>query len=343
MPERDIVVIGGSAGALFAAKEIVRRLPPDFSAAIFLVIHVPPHGTSVIPTILSRIGTLPAYHASEGQLIKKSAICVAPPDRHLLIYSDRVYLGNGPKENNSRPAVDPLFRSAALSFGARTVGVLLSGSLDDGTAGLAALKRVGGLAMVQDPSEAEHSGMPESAIQHVEIDFVGTAAEIAEKLKDIVGSPSCPAVGVAQAFHEKLRKEIDVARFDPNGPQPDENSIGAPSKFACPDCGGALWEISEGSVLTFRCRVGHAYGAETLAAKQSDALEEALWVALRAIEESRDLSLKVAQRSENRGNTLVAERFRSQAEKSESNAQVIRSILANGIRNRNEKDAEKED
>jgi two-component system chemotaxis response regulator CheB len=184
--KRDIIVIGGSAGALAVVSKIVAQLPHDLPASIFIVLHISPARESFLPSILTRAGSMPAFQPSDQQQIEYGRIYIAPPDQHLILENRHIRLVHGPKENRARPAIDPLFRSAAANYGRRAIGVLLSGTLDDGTAGLRAIKQAGGITVVQDPAEALYPSMPESAIYKNSIDHILKAGEIAQLLQQLV-------------------------------------------------------------------------------------------------------------------------------------------------------------
>ena len=319
----DIIVIGASAGGVEALSQLVRHLPPDLPAAVFVVLHVSPHSPSMLPKILSRVGKLPAVHPQDGAAIQHGQIYVAPPDNHLLIKRGHIHLARGPKENSHRPAVDPLFRTAARAYGRRVVGVILSGSLDDGTAGMIAIKRLGGKAITQDPEEALYVGMPRSVIEHVEVDYILPIAEIAAVLVDLAYKP---VEEKDMPVPENIEGESEIAELEMAALNSTDHP-GKPSGFACPDCGGALWELKHGKLIRFRCRVGHAYSVDTLLAEQSEVMEMALWNALRALEESAALAKRLADNAQKRNHGLTAERFKEQAQEAEQNAAVIRQVL----------------
>lgn len=326
MAKRDIVVIGASAGGVEALKEFTARLPSDFPGAVFVVLHVPSHGTSVLPRILSRSGPLPAIHPQDGQIIHHGQIYVGPPDYHLLLKRGYVTLAHGPRENGHRPAIDPLFRAAARTYGARVIGVVLSGVLDDGTAGLLAIKSRGGIAVVQDPGDALYSGMPRSAIENVDVDHVVPIIALAELLTQLVQED---VTEEERPVSEEMENEVDILEL--NKPTlEDENKFGIPSVFACPECGGTLWEVEEGDLIRFRCRVGHAYSAQSLLAHQEEGLEEAFWIALRALEESASLSQRLAERARSRGHATSAVRFEEQERDARARADIIRKVLLDG-------------
>jgi two-component system, chemotaxis family, protein-glutamate methylesterase/glutaminase len=323
MAGHDIIVIGASAGGVEALSQLVRGLPGDLAAAVFVVLHVPAHGTSVLPSILSRNGPLPARHPDDGEPIEHGKIYVAPPDSHLLIRRGQVRLSRGPRENGHRPSVDPLFRTAARSYGRRVVGVVLSGSLDDGTAGLSAVKQRGGKAIVQDPDDALYPGMPRSALESVDVDHRLPVSQIAPIL---VGLADEPVEEGAEPVPDDMDIESEMAAFELDALQNDQRP-GTPSAFACPDCAGVLWELQDGELIRFRCRVGHAWTANSLLAQQSEGIETALWTALRALEERAALSNRIAERMHRRGNDRTALRFEEQAHEARQRAAILREVL----------------
>jgi two-component system chemotaxis response regulator CheB len=323
---RDIIVIGASAGGVEALSQLAACLPADLPAAIFVVLHVPAHSPSLLPTILNRTGPLPASHASDNEAIRKGRIYVAPPDQHLLLDDGCIRLKRGPRENGHRPAVDPMFRTAARSYGPRVVGVVLSGTLDDGTAGLAAIKQSGGLAVVQDPAEALYAGMPRSALEVVPVDHSLPLAQIAGLINRLAREPFPEPAGDDPA-PERIETEGQIAAFDMDAIEDDDNRPGEPSVFACPDCGGTLWELHDGDLTRFRCRVGHAWSANGLLAEQSEGIETALWTALRALEERAALCRRIAERMHERGLIASAERFAAQEANSRRRADVLRQVL----------------
>jgi two-component system, chemotaxis family, protein-glutamate methylesterase/glutaminase len=328
MANRDIVVIGGSAGSIEAASEIVRELPEDFPAALFVVVHFPGNVTSTLPKILARAGVLPASHARDGEAIEPGRVYVARPNCHLVLEHGRVRLTSGPKENGSRPAIDPLFRSAAHHYGRRVVGVVLSGNLNDGTAGLMAIKRRGGIAVVQSLDSALYPGMPGSAMDHVAVDHVAAPDEIATFLDTMVRR-TVPEREVTLVSPDRDETAGSLAD-DLIGLEDRRQQPGIPSTMSCPECHGVLWEVGDGELVKFRCRVGHAYTDEALLAHQADQLEAALWTALRALEEHAALSRRLSTRASGRGHARSAAVFTEHAVDAEHHASLIRTVLARG-------------
>lgn len=271
---RRIIVIGASAGGVEGLRALVRDLPADLPAPIAVVLHV---GTqSILPELLASVGPLPARHAQNGEALRPGTIYVAPPGRHLLVHDGHLMLRRGARENLARPAIDPLFRSAAASFGGGTVGVVLTGALNDGTAGLAAIKRCGGTAIVQDPREADFPEMPLSALRHVAVDaclpLAGIAAELARRAAEPPGpTPEIPM---------DVRLEAAIAAQE-HATMSTEDKLGTPSPFTCPECQGPLWEIADPVMLRFRCHVGHAFTADAMLEAQAGEAEAILWKLLR--------------------------------------------------------------
>lgn len=325
MVGHDIIVVGASAGGVEALTKLVRDLPASLPAAIFIVLHLPTTAMSAMPQILHRAGVLKVAEPKDKQVIEYGYIYVAPPNYHLLVKRGYIRLSQGPKENSHRPAVDPLFRTAARAYGRRVVGVILSGTLDDGSAGLVAVKSRGGVAVVQHPEDALFSGMPQNAIQHVEnVDYVVPLSEIAGVLVQLAGE--AVSGGQDEPVSEEIEMECDAAEFDMQIIGSDENP-GVPSNLACPTCGGTLWEQNNGNLLRFRCRVGHAWSEDSLQAEQAEALEEALWTALRALEESASLSRRMAKRARERNQERMALNYETQAQETHERATLIRDVL----------------
>jgi two-component system, chemotaxis family, protein-glutamate methylesterase/glutaminase len=322
MPDHDIVVVGASAGGVEALVGLAASLPADLPAAVFVVLHVPSTGASALPGILSRHGQLPASHVKDGEPIEHGRIYVAPPDHHLLVRTGHVHLARGPRENGHRPAVDPLFRSAAHEYAARVVGMVLSGALDDGTAGLVAIKSRGGVAVVQDPEDALYPGMPGNALEHVDVDHVLPAVAMGALLARLAVEPASEPPGPAPT---DMRVEVEVEGFSLEAME--GGHPGEPSGFSCPDCNGVLWGIDDGGLQRFRCRVGHAWSPESLLTRQSESLEAALWIALRSLEERAALARRLAEPARRRGHRITASRFEEQAIEVQQAARVVRDLL----------------
>lgn len=328
MVGHDIIVVGTSSGGVEALRELVGDLPADLPAAVFIVVHMPEGVTSVLPKVLNRAGPLEAVHPGNGEPIKRGHIYVAPPGFHLLIERERVWLGHGPRENRHRPAVDPLFRTAALAYGPRVVGVILTGARDDGSAGLLAVKRRGGVAVVQDPDEALFSGMPESALRYVEVDHCLSLSEIAPLLARITREEAKDEG--AYPVPDNMEIESKVAGLDPSVIASDKRP-GELSAFTCPECSGPLYEIQDGQLVRFRCRVGHAYTADSMLEEKTEALENALYVALNTLEESAAMAERLAVRSREQRHEYAARRFEERVREARRQAAVIRRVLTEGM------------
>lgn len=325
MARRDIIVLGTSAGGIEALQVVARGLPEGLPAAVFVVQHIAPTADGALPAILSRAGPLPARFAVNGEPIRRGRIYVAPPDLHMLIHRDVVHVTHGPRENRVRPAIDPLFRSAAYAHGPRVVGVILTGLLDDGSAGLVAIKERGGVAVVQDPETAMFPSMPRNALENVPVDMRLALEDIPQALADLVDGPA--GEGANPSDSDDMGKEIAEAQLDP-ALMSNSQHPGRPSSFSCPDCQGVLYELSEGGMLRYRCRVGHAYSPDSLRASQDEALENALWSALRALEEKIDLARRLERRAQDRSLPIAAARFAARATEAEEHAEKIRRVLA---------------
>lgn len=319
---RDIVVIGGSAGALEPLRIIVERLRADLPAAIFVVQHLAAGRRSGLPGLVGRWGPLAAVEAKEGAPLRYGLIQIAPPDEHLLLESNKVRLGRGPLENRVRPAIDPLFRSAAAHHDGRVVAVLLSGYLTDGTAGLEAVQRCGGLTIVQDPKDALVDEMPSFACSHLDADYVADARQIADLLNDVIGQP------VRRIAEVPLGIRMEAAMAAGEGLSiANEDRLGAPSPFACPDCSGNLWEVRDGRVLRFRCHTGHAYSGRELQQAQDEQLDRALWSALRVLRERAVMLRRMADDARERNRSMSIESFVSSARQVEEEAAVLERFI----------------
>ena len=326
MPHRDIIVIGASAGGVEALGRLVQTLPGDLPAALFVVIHIPSYATSLLPEILSRQGKLPASQARDGEPIEKSHIYVAPPDFHMLLRSGQIQLVRGPRENHSRPAIDPLFRSAARAYGRHVIGVVLTGQLYDGSAGLLAVRNAGGLAVVQDPADAPAEAMPQTALSIAGADYVLPLAQIGQTLVALVNeSPN----GGNSAMAEPEEKTAEHVHRD-MAAQMNGQRAGELAVMTCPECGGALWQMADDKLVRFRCHIGHAYYAENLLAEQAEALEAALWTAVRIFKEKAVLAGQLAAQAQAKGQASAADRYADQAKLSERYSEVIQHYILDG-------------
>ncbi|HVV09892.1 chemotaxis protein CheB [Amycolatopsis sp.] len=290
---RDLVVVGASAGGVEALRDFVGGLPTGFAASVLVVLHLPASAASALPHILRRCGSLPVQSARNQEPLRHGFVHVAPPDRHLLVSGEHMELSSGPAENGYRPAIDALFRSAARTRGPRVIGVVLSGLLDDGVAGLAAIKSRGGVAFVQDPEDALYRGMPENVLSRMPVDHVLPAAAMGEALAEYV----CEAVDE----HHEL------------------------PELPCPSCAGTLSPRDD--EIDYRCDDGHVWTAQTLLERRSRDVEDALWAALRALEEKRDLAQRMTAEAQQHGFGLVAERYEQHHDDATHAAMVLRRFL----------------
>jgi two-component system chemotaxis response regulator CheB len=311
-----MVVVGGSAGGVEALLGLVAGLPSDLAAAVLIVMHIGADTPTALPRVLRRTGTLPVDVAADGMAIQPGRIYLAPADRHLLVDDGCLRVMLGPRENGFRPAVDPLFRSAAKTYGPRAVGVILSGGLDDGTLGLQEIKRQGGLAVVQQPEDAQVSAMPSSAIRHVKVDHVIPAGEMGSLIARLTGGNSARAN--RRRLHAKGHRAAErSAKLEPE----------RPSGIACPECGGVLREEHEGDIESFRCHVGHGFTTDALNSEHTRRVEAALWTALRSLEESVELRRRLAESARTRRLDAIASGFDRVRRDAERRADVIRRVL----------------
>lgn len=333
MKKKDIVVIGASAGGIEALSEIVASLPPKFPASVFVVIHVPEDATSALPKILSRRGNLQAKHPKDGETFRTGQIYVAPPNCHMMLDSRRIRLVRGPREHGVRPAVDPLFRSAGISLKSRVIAVVLSGNLDDGTSGLEIIKANGGMCLAQNPDEALYTGMIKSAIDSGCVDEVVPVAKIGARLVELANEPAVAEEEPMAEEEDKIEeaeKEVAIDELDFAQLHSDDQP-GIVSAFVCPECSGTLWEITGGETLRFRCRVGHAYAIDSLLASQQDAIENAFWVALRALEERGALMRRLLRRAQESGHKVGIQRYNEESKTIAQRAKTLRDIILSGI------------
>lgn len=313
-----VILIGASAGGVEAITSLVRALPADLDAPILIVVHMPRGGSSRLAEVVGRAGPLPAVQARDDEPLRSGRIYVAPPDRHLTVSADRIHLLDGPLENRFRPSIDQLFRSAARALRGRAVGVILSGTLDDGVAGLAAIREAGGVALVQDPVDAICGGLPEAALAAMTPDQIGTTHELARAIAELAASP-VETEAAAGSAADSPREHALLA--DPMA-LPAEGA-----DISCPDCGGALQSIDVQALIRYRCRVGHVYSPESLLDGKAQDLEAALWTAARTLEETATISGKLADRSRRAGASSAARRFEARQADAARRADVVRQAI----------------
>lgn len=324
MPTPNIIVIGASSGGIEALRTLVAGLPVDFPATVFVTLHIGANSPGVLHLILQRSGPLPAVMAEDKETFRPGRIYVAPPDHHMLVEPDHICLSRGPKENRFRPAIDPLFRSAAGAYGPRVIGVILSGNLDDGTAGLWAIKRMGGITVVQDPHDALFPSMPLSALRHVRVDYVVPLAEIPDLLTRLAQTPI--EVRGDYEVPDNLDIEVKIAKQDP-AIDFDVRNLWEKSSYTCPECHGVLLQLEEGDRFRFRCHTGHAFSPDVLLANLTEAVEESLWSTVRSIEESVLLMRHLAKEILSTDAKSAGE-FMNKADQAQQRAdQVRRAIL----------------
>jgi two-component system, chemotaxis family, protein-glutamate methylesterase/glutaminase len=302
------IVIGASAGGLEPLRDVVSELPADFPAPIFVVMHVRANDRSYLPEILSKTGPLPALHPKDGTKIEAGFIYVAPPDHHLLIDDGFVAVKRGPKENGFRPSIDALFRSAAYSYGPGAIGVVLSGALNDGTSGLWSIKRLGGIAIVQEPHQAEYPSMPRSALEYIDADYRVLSNEIGPLLTQRTEAEPTQEELVANGIEEDIRRlaiETQVAA-GVNLPEKTILDLGPLSQFTCPECRGSLVKISEGGLFRFRCHTGHGFSADALLDGLMETLDGLVWQTTRAFQEASMLLEHIGRHLQENGGSTKA-------------------------------------
>ena len=324
MKPRRLVVLGASAGGVTALLSLCASLPRGFPAPVLIVLHIGAN-PSVLPSLLAAHGNNLSVHGEDGQTLEDGTLYVAPPDHHMLVVDGRIQLSHGPKEHHTRPAVDPLFRSAALAYGRGVIGVVMTGRLDDGTAGLQAIKDCGGLALIQDPADAEHPSMPASARRSVPVDRCVPLSELAATLVRLVNEPM-PADMPTPPQRDRLEREMSVFRGEGSAME-TLNEFGKPSMFACPDCDGVLWEVGDANPPRYRCHTGHAFSLRSLEATQSSATEEALWGAIRALEQREGLLRKLAEHGRSIGAENDARRSEAEADEAAQQAQRLHEMV----------------
>jgi two-component system chemotaxis response regulator CheB len=327
--QRDTVVIGASAGGVAALQTLLGGLPADLPARILVVLHVPPSGVNALASVLARASTLKVRSARNQDRLEPGVVLVAQPDHHLLVVDDSVLLTRGPRENGHRPAIDVLFRSAARALGPRTIAAVLSGALDDGSAGLRAIRARGGVGIVQDPDDAQHPGMPLNAIHAADPDYVVPVAAMPGLLTSLVGEEVRDPAGEDPDLIRLMEAEISIAELTGESLH-EPHRPGTAAGFACPDCHGSLFTIGEEDFARFRCRVGHAWSLQSLLAEHRAAVEGALWMALRALEEKAALCDDMSKRADARGADLSARRFTDQATDARQAAELVRGLIASG-------------
>ena len=322
MGNHDIVVIGASAGGIETLKRLLPQLPTDFAAAVFIVQHTSPRSPGIVADILDHTALLPVTMAQNAMPFFNGHVYIAPPDRHMLIKEGHLHITMGPRENRARPAIDPLFRSAAATYGPRVIGIVLTGLLDDGAAGLLAIRRCNGVTVVQSPNDAVHSQMPESALACLNVDHCLPIVDMGDLLIKLTRKPVKAKVPIP----DDIRIEVQIAE-NVMSDIPSEHKLGKLVSLACPECSGPLWEIETDAVGRYRCHVGHGFTRRALIAEQSEMIERTLWAALRSFEEKAKIQTTLAREERSRERPLSARLYEQQAEQSHQHAAQLRSLL----------------
>jgi two-component system chemotaxis response regulator CheB len=322
MPGHDIIVIGASVGGVEALSNLVAQFPEDLAATIFIVQHVFPTVRGQLAQLLDRAGPLPVSMAQDRASFESGHIYVAPPDYHLLVKQGYLRVTRSLRENRVRPAINPLFRSAAVAYGSRVVGIVLTGLQNDGTAGLLAIKRCGGIAMVQDPTDALYPDMPLSALEHVEVDYCVPVLKMGAVLYRLSQEPPADTPPIPQ----ELRIEVNITE-NPNENNDCAEQLGKLVSSTCPECGGPLWELRDEKLRRYRCRLGHAFTAESLLAGQSETIEYALWAAVRTMENRARILMSLVHGRRGHGQSKIAATYEAQAKELKIQAQQIRKML----------------
>jgi two-component system chemotaxis response regulator CheB len=306
-----IVAIGASVGGIQAVSGLLAALPAGFPAAILVVIHTSEESPGLLPQIFGRQSNLPVLPASRLHP-EAGTVYVAVPGKHLIVLDGEIDVTDGPRENRNRPAIDPMLRSVAKAYREAAIGVVLTGYLDDGTAGLAAIKHYGGIAVAQDPEDAQAPSMPMSALANVPVDYVVSLSQLPALLVRLASQPAPSGTSPASDFSEanEVRSQ--------------------PSVYTCPECHGTLWEVHSSGLLRFECRVGHTYSSESMLVDHTEATERALWAALRSLEEGAQLAHRLMKRSLELKQQYGVERFRQRAEAAEEHISTLRRMLGQG-------------
>jgi two-component system chemotaxis response regulator CheB len=318
-----IVTIGASAGGLDAVSELVSQLPRNLNAAVFIVLHLSKVGVGDL--LVNRIKKHTAWICSipqNNETIEPGHIYIAPPDRHLLIKNNHIIIGNGPAENRWRPSVDVLFRSAAASHGEKVIGIVLTGFLNDGTSGMWAIKRSGGHCVVQDPNEAEYPDMPLSVLNNMEVDYCISLKDTGKTIQDILKTSKIKGIRPPEEVMAESalseRMATDIAHVQ---------ELGEKTLYTCPDCGGGLWSIDTDNIKRYRCHIGHSFSEKDLLIKQSESLEATLWIAVRMMEERKNLLTKLGKNAGTKGFETISLHNLKQADELDAHINKLKELL----------------
>ncbi len=332
MEKTNIIVIGASTGGFAAITRLVSGLPADLEAAIFIVCHISPDAEGLLPQVLNRVRTIHAANAIDKEPVVMNRIYVAPPDNHMTLENGLVRIARGPKENRFRPAVDPLFRSAAHFYGSRVIGVILSGALGDGAAGMWTIKDRGGITVVQDPADAEAPSMPETALAAVKIDHCLPLSAMAPLLVKLAGEPAADnKKQVEQEENKKTSLELRIATLQQTVADGIPH-LGQLTSYACPECHGVLSVIKEGDIVRYRCHTGHAYSIDSLLLSITENIEETLWGAVRGVEESIILLNNLGDSHAEKNQPMIAAAYFQKAHESQTRANLVRQAIAGNER-----------
>jgi two-component system, chemotaxis family, protein-glutamate methylesterase/glutaminase len=326
MERKNIIVIGASAGGFDVIKKLIALLPAELDAAIFIVWHMSPDVQGVLPRALNQFSKIPAAHAVDREPVKRGRIYVAPPDHHMLIDNGYIRVTRGPKENRFRPAIDPLFRSAAFNYNQNVIGIILSGALDDGTAGLWTIKRRGGLAIVQLPAEAEVSSMPENAIRAVAVDYILPVQDMPAIIIEHCSEQRKYDTRIHTEDNSKLELEINIA-MENHGYKYNILDLGELTPYTCPECHGVLTSIKEGDRIRYRCHTGHAFSADTLLAGITEGIEDNLWTAIRNMQESIMLLNHMGDHFAEVNQPRIAALYFKKAKEAEARVKIVRQAV----------------
>jgi two-component system chemotaxis response regulator CheB len=331
MENSNIIVIGSSAGGISALKELVSSFPKDFSAAIFVVQHLPPDTESRLPGILTSAGKLSALHPKDGEEIKPGQIYVSPPDHHMIVKGQSVLVRKSPKENRFRPSIDATMRSIAYQYGPRAIGVVLTGKLDDGTSGLWSIKEMGGITIVQSPDDALFADMPNSVLQYVDVDHIIPLTKMGELIVRLASRPTEKITKVEPSFERRLELEVGIAAEE-NALEKGITEMGEKTNLTCPECGGALVSLKEGSLLRYRCHTGHGYSSESLWLCINEIIEAKLWQAVRSVEEGIIFLEQSATHSQHDGNEGRSVEFYEKAAQLKARSKDLLNFIYQGTR-----------
>jgi len=324
--KQNIVVIGASAGGIYALKQLAANLPPDFKAAVFIVQHLSATYPSILPDILTKAGPLKAVHPSDGEAVELGKIYIAPPDHHLLIEHQRVLVKRGPKENRFRPSIDALFRSAAYCYGPRVIGVVLTGYPDDGTSGLWTVKRLGGTAIVQNPEEAMYPDMPNNVLNFVKVDYQVNLSELAPLLCRLTQGNADRKPILSARESKRIGDEVKIAA-EKNAFEMNIHKMGEPTSLTCPECHGTLTEFREDKWVRYRCYTGHGFTAESLLGEVTKSVEDNLWSTVRVLEEMVMLLEKAGHRFLDTGQPKEAAKTLQKAHRIRRQAKRIQEFI----------------